>query len=139
GGRYDNMIEAFGGKPTPATGISIGIDRIVLAMEEKKLFRAEKTKTKVYVAAVSDLLTKDVISLSKKLISMNIPTEFDTMKRNLRKELEYVNAKGIPFVVVIGENEIKTKKAKLRDMKSGKENEFSIENPESIREYIGKN
>jgi histidyl-tRNA synthetase len=139
GGRYDNMIESFGGKPTPATGISVGIDRIVLAMEEKKLFRAEKTKTKVYIAAVSESCTNEIISLSRKFISSSIPTEFNTMRRNLRKELEYANVKGIPFVVVIGENEVKSKKAKLRNMASGEEKEFSIENPESIIKILGKN
>jgi len=136
GGRYDNMIEAFGGKPTPATGISFGIDRLILAMEEKKLLNTEKTKTKIYIAPVADTAVKDAISLSRKLISLGIPTEFDLMKRSLTKELDYANAKGIPFVIVLGEKEIKSGIIKVRNMKSGEEKEVGLNTLEDIRKIV---
>ena len=136
GGRYDNLIEAFGGKPIPATGISFGIDRVMLAMEEKRLIKTEKTKTKIYIAPVVDTVIKDAIILAKKLILLDIPAEFDVMKRSLTKELDYANVKGIPYVIVLGEKEIKSGKAKLRDMKTGQEWEINLHNPEEVRKHM---
>ncbi|MCX6816013.1 MAG: histidine--tRNA ligase [Candidatus Aenigmarchaeota archaeon] len=136
GGRYDNMIEDFGGKPTPATGISLGIDRLVLAMEEKKLFKTDKTKTRLYIALVTDSVLKEAITLSKRLIAANVATEFDLMKRSLSKELDYANAKGIPFVLVLGEKEIASGKAKLRNMKTGEEKEISLSSIEEIKKIV---
>ena len=136
GGRYDNMIESFGGKPTPATGISLGIERLITAMEEKKLFKTEKTNTKVYIAPVSDSVLKDAITIAKKLIDMNIPTEFDVMKRSLSKELDYASAKGIPYVIVLGDKELKSGKLKLRNMKSGEEKEINLNDLEEIRNIV---
>jgi histidyl-tRNA synthetase len=136
GGRYDNLVESFGGKQTPATGISFGIDRLVLAMEEKKLFKTEKTKTKVYIAPVADEAVKDAMQLAKKLISLGVPTEFDLMKRSLSKELDYANSKGIPFVIVLGEKEIRSGKIKLRDMKTGQEYEINLHEIEDVKKYV---
>ena len=116
GGRYDKLIETFGGKPTPATGISLGIERIFQLIKKQK-----KPITQIYIANVNDDVKKDVIKLAKKFRELGINTEYDLMNRNLRKQLDYVNSKKIPYVIVIGNKEIKTKKLKLRNMQTGKE------------------
>lgn len=136
GGRYDNLIEALGGRPTPATGISLGVDRVLLAMEEKKLLKAEKTTVKVYLAPISENVKNDVIGLAKKFIDIGIAVEFDLMGRSLSKQLAYVNAKGIPFSIVIGEKEIEQNKGKLRDMKTGKEYDIHFGNLDEVKKYM---
>jgi histidyl-tRNA synthetase len=136
GGRYDNLIQIAGGNPTPATGISLGIDRILLALEEKKLIKTAKTNVKIYIASINEGVKPDVISLARKFFSLGISVEFDLMNRSLSKQLAYVNAKGIPFSIVIGDKEVKESKAKLRDMKSGKESEIHFGNLEEVKKYI---
>jgi len=127
GGRYDKLVETYGGKPTPAVGISLGLSRIIDEMEKKKLFEVEDYPAKVFVCAVNDDVRKEAIKITQELRNKGIATDFDTAGRNLRKQFDYVNAKKIPFAVVVGPEEIKTKKLVLRDMKSGKEKKMEIE------------
>ena len=136
GGRYDNMIEIFGGKPTPATGIALGVERIIEILAENNMLDTPKTKTKIYIAPVADTVVKDAIKLCKDLIAAGIPAEFDLMRRSLTKELDYANAKGIPFVIILGEKEIKSGKIKLRDMKSGEEHEINLSGLEDVKRYV---
>ena len=127
GGRYDRLVETYGGKPTPAVGISLGLSRIIDEMAKKGLFDIEDYPAKVFVCAVNDDVRKEAIKITQGLRNKGIAADFDTAGRNLRKQFDYVNAKKIPFAVVVGPEEIKTKKLVLRDMKSGKEKKMEIE------------
>jgi len=134
GGRYDNLIELFGGRPTPATGISLGIERIIEIMEKKGMFDLPKTGTTVFVANVSD--PEDAMKIAEKLISLGTAAEFDVCGRNLSKQLEYVNSKGIPYTIVVGKKEMESRTIKLRDMKSGNEKEFPLDDVKKLAEYM---
>ncbi len=136
GGRYDNLIETFGGKPTPATGISIGVDRLVAVMEEKKMFSLPKTSCKVFVVSVNEKVKAGVLNIVNTLRKIGVSSEFDIMDRSLSKQLSYVNSREIPFVLVIGEKEIESGKARLRNMKSGKECEVWLDKMEDLKELI---
>ena len=127
GGRYDRLVETYGGKPTPAVGISLGLSRIMDEMAKKGLFDIEDYPAKVFVCAVNDDVRKEAIKITQGLRKKGIAADFDTAGRNLRKQFDYVNAKKIPFTVVVGPEEIKTKKLVLRDMKSGKEKKMELE------------
>jgi len=127
GGRYDKLVETYGGKPTPAVGISLGLSRIMDEMAKKGLFDIEDYPAKVFVCAVNDDVRKEAIKITQGLRKKGIAADFDTAGRNLRKQFDYVNAKKIPFTVVVGPEEIKTKKLVLRDMKSGKEKKMELE------------
>lgn len=115
GGRYDDLIQILGGNPTPATGISIGIDRITDMLKENNLM------TKVYVIPVSPEQGKSAVKLAQKLRKEGINTDICLQERGISKNLDYCNKKEIPFAVIIGEKEIKKKKFMLRNMKVGKE------------------
>ncbi len=132
GGRYDNLIAAFGGKPTPATGISLGVERIIELMEEKKMFSAKKTNVKIFIVSIGSV-KKSVMEVSRKLRSLGIPNEYDLMARPPAKQLDYANSKGVPYVIFMGEKEIKSKKIKLRNMKSGEEKELSMSDLEGLK------
>ena len=136
GGRYDNLTEVCGGKKTPAVGISIGISRLVSVMEERKMLSKAKTKCLVFVISVSSEAKKGVAGLVQKLRSIGIPADFDIMSRTLSKQLQYVNSRGIPFAIVVGEKELKSGSAKIRDMKTGKEEEFEFRNPKKIARLV---
>jgi len=127
GGRYDRLIEAYGGKPTPAVGISLGISRIVDEMDKKKLFDIEDYPAKVFVCSVNVDMVKEAVKIVQRLRKSGISADFDLMGRNLSKQFDYINAKKIPFAVVVGPAEIKAKKFVLRDMKTGKEKKLGLE------------
>jgi len=127
GGRYDGLVETYGGKPTPAVGISLGVSRIIDEMEKKKLFKIEDYPARVFVCAVKEEVNAEVVKIVQELRGNGVSADFDTAGRNLRKQLDYVNAKNIPFAIIVGPEELKTKKLVLRDMKSGKEKKLGLE------------
>lgn len=120
GGRYDNLIELFGGKPTPATGISFGVERLVDIMEAEKMLETPKTITRMFIASAGDVRPA-VLKAAKELRRLDVNCEYDVMQRDLGKQLQYVNARGIPFALIIGEKEVKESVYRLRNMKTGEE------------------
>jgi histidyl-tRNA synthetase len=124
GGRYNKLIEKYGGEKTAATGFGLGIDRLFPVLEEKKLLDNEPKKSMfiVTVGKVSERARK----LAQELRFLDIPAETDLMGRSLSKQMNYANTKGVPFIIVMGPKEVKSKKAKLRDMESGKERLVSL-------------
>jgi len=120
GGRWDKMIGQFVGQGEfPAVGISFGIDTIVDALKLKNKLASVKTLTKAYIIPIKT--DKEAVKLVDKLRSEEISAEIDLMQRGISKNLDYANSLGIPFVIFLGEKELKEGKLKLRDMKSGKE------------------
>jgi histidyl-tRNA synthetase len=126
GGRYDKLIETFGGRQTAATGISLGIERIIEIMEQEKMFKLEKSKTKVFVANVNEKVKNEAIKITQELRKEGINCLTDLMGRSLSKQLEYADNMQIPFVVIVGEKELKNKKVKIRNMKRKEEKEVPI-------------
>jgi histidyl-tRNA synthetase len=126
GGRYDEMIGIFSGKELPATGISIGIERVLEVMKEKKMVKSRQTKVQVFVAGVKEKFFSNALKTAGKLRDAGVHVSVDLMGRNLRRQLEYANSRQIPFAVLIGEKELKEKKLTLRDMVSGKEEKLGL-------------
>ena len=138
GGRYDNLTEPVGGKKIPATGISLGVDRIVSVMGERGMFNFGKTVCNVFVIAVNEKVKSSVIDVTEKIRKNGIAAEFDLMNRSLSKQLDYASSRGIPYVIVIGDKELQSGKAKVRDMKTGEEKDISLNELEEIKKIIGQ-
>lgn len=126
GGRYDNLIELYGGKPTPATGISLGIERIIEILKNEIKVKLPRTKVKVFVVNVEESVKKEAIEIADILRKKGIPTQVDLMNRSLTKQLEYADSLGIPFVVIVGRKEVEKKKFKLKDMNKKTEKEMEL-------------
>jgi histidyl-tRNA synthetase len=128
GGRYDKMIGLFlGGKDISATGISLGIERIIEIMKDKKMVESKKTNAGVFVANVNVEVMKETIQIAQSLREKKIPTLFDLRGRKLTKQLEIVNSLGIPYTLIVGPNELKERKVTLRYMKTGEQKTVEIE------------
>ena len=126
GGRYDNLVNNFGNYDAPATGISIGLDRLVYALLQKKEFKVKQTKP-VVICIFDKNLMKEYISLQMILRSAGISTEIYPGEGKLKKQMEYANKIKSPAVILYGENEIKTGKPTLRNLVSGNEKSTKIE------------
>jgi histidyl-tRNA synthetase len=120
GGRYDNLVSNFGNLDCPATGISIGIDRLVYALMQKKEFNIKFTKP-IVICVFDKAKIKKYVEIQKKLRDSNISSEIYPGEGNLKKQMQYANKIGSPAVILYGDNEIKSGKATLRDLKSGQE------------------
>ena len=135
GGRYDKLIEAYGGQPTPAVGISFGVDRLLDALEKSLLIGVN---TDIFITPLSEEAAFKAFEIAGKLRSAGISVEVDLMERNLKKNLEYASRKGVPFIIVLGENELKAGKFKLKDMGSGKEQEFGFADAAGVLKALRK-
>ncbi|MBI1972668.1 histidine--tRNA ligase [Candidatus Woesearchaeota archaeon] len=124
GGRYDNMIGLFRGSGTvPAVGISFGLDTIMDVLMAKKK-EVKKSVTQVFVLPIKTF--PEAWKIAQELRNANINTEIDMLDRNVSKNFDYANAIGIPYVVVVGTEEVKKKKIKVKDMGSGKETFMTV-------------
>ncbi len=119
GGRYDNIIGQFIGKGSyPAVGISFGLDRIYDAYVEKKQ-DGKKSTALVYIAPIGTL--NESLKIAEELRNEHVPVDIDLAEKGPSKNLAYANSMGIPYVLIIGEEELKSKKIKLKEMKTGVE------------------
>lgn len=119
-GRYDKMIGQFlGGKQDfAAVGISFGVSVICDALQEKQA-DLQKSLTQVYVVPVSAQERSAAMELARTLRAAGIRTDFDLVERGIGKNFSYADALGIPFVAVVGEEELKKKSCMLKNMKDG--------------------
>jgi histidyl-tRNA synthetase len=125
GGRYDNLVNNFGNFEAPATGISIGLDRLVYALMQKKDFKIKQSKP-VIICVFDKNTLKDYIKLQTILRDAGISAEIYPGENKLKKQMEYANKIKSPAVILYGEDEIKSGKPTLRDLSSGEEKSVAI-------------
>ncbi|MBI5636039.1 histidine--tRNA ligase [Candidatus Micrarchaeota archaeon] len=123
GGRYDNMIGALGGENLPAVGISFGIDTLCEVLKEKTV--EEKSLVKAFVIGIG-VEEKELIKIVKTLREAGVNTGFDLSQKGVSKNLNYASKKKIPYALIVGNQELKSGKLTLRDMKSGKEEKLGL-------------
>ena len=126
GGRYDNLVSNFGNLDCPATGISIGLDRLVFALMQKKDFKIKSTRP-VIICVFDKNNVKEYVDILNKLRASNISSEIYPGEGKLKKQMEYANKLGSPAVILYGDNEIKLGKATLKNLESGNESSVKIE------------
>ncbi len=134
GGRYDKMIEAFEGPKTPATGFAIGIDRLMDALEEKNRLKKSE-KSDIYIKPIGET-KKEALRLRKNLIENEMKVDIDLMDRNIGNFLDNADSKEIPFVILLGERELKDNSATIKDMESGDQKTIELE---KVPEYFKNN
>lgn len=135
GGRYENLAENYTDKKLPGVGISIGLTRLFSKLNELNLIKAEKK-------SVSDVLiipmTENMqvpLKLAIDLRNLNVNTEIYLNNKKIKAKMKYADKLEIPYVVVIGDEEIESKKIKLKNMTTGEEIELDF-NAESIARLI---
>lgn len=124
GGRYDHLLGIYG-QPDYAVGISLGIERIIALLKETGK-EARKTYTQVFVACAKPAFLKDAARIAAELRADGICCETDLNERSLRRQLEYVNALAIQYLIVVGGHELEENRFALRNMKTGKEEKLRI-------------
>jgi histidyl-tRNA synthetase len=132
GGRYDEIIGLFGGEPTPATGVALGIERIVQLLDRKNGFVNLRLGVEVLVSPVSESVKSTAIEVAQSLRKSGISTTLDLLGRGLSKQLNFADRKGIRKVIIVGEKELKKGCVTLRDMATGDQKKVKIDELPSL-------
>ncbi len=131
GGRYDGLVEEFGGPKTPAIGFAVGVERLMDMYKNK----TEETKPDLYILSVGNKENQKAIELSKNLRKKGYVIEKDICERSFNAQMKYSNKINAKYLLVIGENELEMEKAKIKNMQTGNETEVKL-NLEEISKVI---
>ena len=128
GGRYDNLTGMFGLPDVSGVGFSFGVDRIYDVMEELQLFPTDQqTTTKVLIATFDEDAEKFALKLLQQLRQAGINSELYPESSKIKKQMSYADSKNIPFVVLIGSEEVSTQLLTLKNMTTGEQQKMTID------------
>jgi len=126
GGRYNGLVEQVGGKPCPAVGFGMGIERLIMVLESLELNVGKPYTPDVYIAPLCDKAREITPSIALKLRAAGIVTDYDIMDRGFKPQLKYANKINTKYLVIIGDDEIACGKATVKDMESGQQRSADI-------------
>ena len=138
GGRYDRLIELFGGEPTPAVGVAHGIDRITLAMEKQEIKPKITKKPFVFVIPIDDSLKAKALEIASQIRLKGINVEVEVMGRKLTRALQDADRKGATHAVIVAPKELEEGKVVFRNMQLRIQKAVEIEKlPNEIQKDFG--
>ena len=136
GGRYDNLIGVFGGKPTPATGFAIGIERLIPILEWRGLIPEPKLRPDVYVIPIGKdtEVKKAAVEVVSALRRAGVKADVELTGRKIGKALDYAGRLGVPYVVLIGKRDLAEGRVTVRDMETGEQK--AVEKERVVEELL---
>jgi histidyl-tRNA synthetase len=137
GGRYDNLIEELGGKPTPAVGFAAGLERIILNLKKQKLDIPVSPKPDVFIAYLEGEAKTEATKLASELRKAGIAVIMATGNKSLKGQMRQVNSLGIAYAVILGEQEIRQRNVILRDMRNGEQKTISLTEIAGFLKHLG--
>lgn len=127
GGRYDGLIEELGGQHTPSLGFAMGLERLQLVMEAQGCKFPEPSRPDLFIVAMGDKATLKAVEIAKDMRDEGYSVVYDLNGRSLRAQMKYADKINAKYNVVIGDNEVDTKSAVLKDMATGEQSDISLE------------
>ena len=133
GGRYENLVEYYTDKKLPGVGISIGLTRLFYKLNELNLIKASKKSIAdvLIIPMVEDLSIP--IKIATKLRNNEVKTEIYLNNKKLKAKFKYADKLEIPYVIIIGEDEIQKEIVKLKNMTTGEEKEISFNEIDNLK------
>ncbi len=126
GGRYDGLIEELSGKSMPSIGFGIGIERIMLILDSQGIEFPNTSKCDLYIATLDKDSSKMALKLCKELREAGFMSSFDVVGRSLKAQMKYADKIEASFSMVLGESELKTNVARIKDMTTGKDYKINL-------------
>lgn len=127
GGRYDGLVEELGGQHTPSLGFAMGIERLMLLMKAQGCEFPEAEKPDLFIVALGEKATLKAVEIAKDMREEGFSALLDLNQRSVRAQMKYADKLGAKFNVVIGDNEVEAKTAKLKNMQTGEETEINLD------------
>ncbi|MEG0641238.1 MAG: histidine--tRNA ligase [Clostridium sp.] len=132
GGRYDSLIEECGGKPTPAVGFAIGLERLLLTLEAMGIDIPAPNGPELFIAAIGTQASIEASKIALDLRLEGISCERDLLRRSIKAQMKYANKLNSKYVIVIGENELKENKVSLKNMETSEVTDINLDNIKQI-------
>lgn len=136
GGRYDGLVKEVGGQDTPAVGFAMGVERLLEVFERYNANKLEERKMDIYIANIGEKANIFALKLVNDLRSNGIFVEKDICQRSLKAQFKYADKKGAKFVITIGDEEVENKKAQIKNMLTGEQEEVLLEAKEIINKIL---
>jgi len=130
GGRYDRLMEMYGGQPTPGLGFALGFERTMLALAAAGVVAEEPAIAEVFVARVADETASEVFALTQRLRAAGIATEMDHQSRSLKAQMKNADRLGSLLVILVGPDELAAGEVTVRDMTDKQERRLPLEDIE---------
>mgnify|MGYP000999483547 FL=1 len=127
GGRYDGLIETCGGPPTPGIGFAMGVERLLLEMESQGIEVPPQPGPDIYLGSIGERAERLCEKLAWDLRSRGITCIKDIMGRSVKAQMKYADKLGAKYALIIGDNEVESNKAALKDMKTGETRDISLD------------
>ena len=128
GGRYNNLVEEVGGKPTPAVGFGLGLERLLLVLENTNNLKAEQETMDVYVAPLGENAQDCARKIVRDLRCAHVKAETDIMDRGVKAQMKYADRTGVKYVVVLGDEELASGIVNVKNMSDGSCEQVEISN-----------
>ena len=128
GGRYDDLVEELGGKPTPAVGFAAGIERMIIAIDQQKIEWPVEKRIDVFVAKVNEKNKDTAFRLLQKIRNAGLSADMDYSEGSLKSQMRIANKIGARYTVIVGEEELSKNMVILRNMQTKEQKEIKIDN-----------
>ncbi len=135
GGRYNNLVEEVGGKHMPAVGFGLGLERLLLVLENTNNLRAEQEVMDVYILPIGDKAKDEAIKIVSTLRKSGVKAETDIMDRGVKAQMKYADRSGVKSVIVLGDEEIDSNLVHVKKMADGSVEEVTID---TLSAYFAK-
>ena len=132
GGRYDHLSETLGGPPIPGVGFGLGIERLLITMEESGIEIPEPEGADAFIAFIGDAGKKKGLGLMRQLRKEGLHIEMDDMARNMKGQFKLADRLGSKYTIVIGDDEIANGKAVVKTMATSEQQEVPFEEIEAF-------
>lgn len=127
GGRYDGLVEELGGQHTASLGFAMGLERLMLLMEAQGCEFPQAEKPDLFIVALGEKATLKALEIAKDMREEGFSALLDLNQRSVRAQMKCADKLGAKFNVVIGDNEVENKIAKLKNMQTGEETEINLD------------
>ena len=126
GGRYDGLVDELGGPHLPSLGFGMGLERLMLIMEAKNAKFPTPPRCELYLASMGEQAARRCFAIATQLRDGGVSVECDTVGRSLKAQMKYADKIGARYVIVVGDNELESGLARLKDMESGESSEIAL-------------
>ena len=127
GGRYDGLISLMGGQDVPALGFGMGLERLILTMEQQGCAFMETNRCNVYLAPMDEAARPMAMRLAMQLREAGVRAEYDLANRNFKAQMKYADKLGTDYLIVLGSNELAEQSAKLKNMRTGEQRPIRLD------------
>ena len=136
GGRYDGLVAEMGGKPLPALGYAIGLERVLMILQAQGIKLPVQSQCELFVAAIGEAAQKRAFGLTRRMRECSVFAQFDSCGRSLKAQMKYADKIGAKYTLVLGDDELQSGRGKLKNMETGELTEITLDEQTFASQFL---